>query len=54
MSLPAMTFASAERAGWGEVGGWVYQKGHLLVLLWKCLGWLWVCHCCPPMHEWVG
>ena len=29
------------------------QHGHLWAPLWKLLGWLWVGHCCPPMHEWV-
>ena len=42
LSLPAMSFGhSAERAGQGEVGGCIR-------------GWLWVGHCCPPMHEQIG
>jgi len=46
--------ASAERAGWGR---WVgapngcRQHGRLWAPLWKRLGWLWVGHCCPPMHD---
>ena len=27
------------------------QHGCLWASLWKCLGWLWVGHCCLPMHE---
>ena len=45
---------TAERAGQGEVGGCTQrcrQHGRLWAPLWKCLGWLWVGHCCPPMHK---
>ena len=59
-SLPAKTFGDrfcfSRKGGIGEVGGCTKgcrQHGHLWALLWKCLGWLWVGHCSPPMHEQV-
>jgi len=46
-----------QKAGIGG-GGWVHPKGAdsmtISEFCFKCLGWLWVGHCCPPpMHKWV-
>jgi len=35
----------------GEAPEGCRQHGRLWAPLWKCLGWLWVGHCCPPMHK---
>jgi len=57
MSLPAMTFGDrfcfSRQGGIGGGGllhlkGTYRQHGCLWAPFWKCLGWFWVGHCCPP------
>jgi len=57
MSLPAMMFGDrfcfSRKGGMGEVGGCTRR----VQTAWLSLGfaletpWLWVDHCCPPMHK---
>ena len=46
-----LEIGSAERTGWG-MGGWVHPKGaDSTTVSGLHFGWLWVGHCCPPMHK---
>ena len=42
-----------DRGTWVDATEWCRQHGCLWASLWIHLGWLWLGHCCPPVHEQV-